>query len=414
MTRGKSNGAEERTMATTQIPRVDDTDLDRDDLVEAAEELDIEHESLDDQQLFEELGRRLGEIDDDAPSGAEDAAESVEDAAGAGGSGEAEEAAEQAESATSSAASTASESVPDPEELHEELQGRTRDQVRDELRELGLPVSGTKTELVERLVAARIGAAREGMEAASEATGEASDAAEDVAEQAGDTAEDTAQQASDTAEDTAQQASDTAEDTAEQASDTAEEVTPDRQAARDEKEYRVENDEREDVAPILDLELGPLALDLLGLDVHLNRVHAVLVANPGPKHALLGKLLSGVAKAADKLGVSSAVGGVTDGVEKVVDALPTPDMGDEGDDEDGDGDDEPGILGRVRNRIAGAGRAAKNLVDHTTDAAGEAKDATVGAATSGGNLKAAKKAKDAFSSAKDAAGAAKDVATGSG
>jgi hypothetical protein len=380
-------------MATTQIPRVDDTDLDRDELVEAAEELDIEHESLDDQELFEELGRRLGEIEDDAGSGAEDAESTAEDVG------------EQAQSATSGAASTASASVPDPEELREELEGRTRDQVRDELRELGLPVSGTKGELVERLAAARIGAASAGRDTAGE-----------VADEAGDTAREGAEEAGDTAEHATEQASDTAEHATEQASDTAAEVTPDRQAARDEQEYRVENDERENVAPILDLELGPLALDVLGLDIHLNRVHAVLVANPGPKHALLGKLLSGVAKTADMLGINSAVNGVTDGVEKVVDALPTPDTGDNDsdDDEDGDEDDKPGILGRVGNRIAGAGRAAKNLVGHATDAVGDAKDATVDAATSGGKLKAAKEAKDALGGAKDAGRAAKNVATGSG
>jgi hypothetical protein len=356
-------------MASTQIPKVEDTDLDRDELVEAAEELDLDHESLDDQELFEELGRRLGEIDDDAPDEPED------EAADAG-----EERADAPSDAT--ADEDTAEEVSDPGGIRQELEGLTRNEVRDRLRDLGLPVAGNKADLIDRLEAARIGAARAGGDVADEAT----DAAEDTAEKATDTAEDTAGTGTD---------------------------APDRQAARDAGEYRVENDEREDIAPILDLELGPLALDILGLDVHLNRIHGVLVANPGPKHALLGKLLSGVAKTTDKLGLNSAVGGVTDGVEKVVDALPTPATGaDGGDDEDDD--ERRGVLGRVKDRIAGAGRAARSLAGHTTDAAGSAKDATVDAVTSGGKLQAAKEGKDAVKSVKHAAGAAKDVATGSG
>jgi hypothetical protein len=413
-------------MASTEIPRVDDTDLDRDDLVEAAEELDLDHESLGDQELFEELGRRLGEID--------------EEPAGDGG-----EASEQAEDVA--------EEAPNPEQIREELEGRTRDQVRNELRELGLPVSGSKSELIERLAAARIGAAKaagDASEQASDAAEKATDQASKTADQATDQASKTAEKATDQASKTADQATDQASKTAEkvtdqasktadeatdQASETADEATdqaaetadetseaaaeaaPDRETARDADEYRVEDDERENISPILDLELGPLALDVLGLDIHLNRVHAVLVANPGPKHAILGKLLSGVAKTTDKLGLSSAVDKVTDGVEKAVDVLPTPDTGqdDGGEEEDQqDEDDGEGILGRIRSRIAGSTRAAKDLVGNATDAAGSAKDATTDAVTSGGNAKAAKETRDAFKSAKKAGGSAKDVVTGSG
>jgi hypothetical protein len=391
-------------MASTEIPRIDDTDLDRDDLVEAAEELDLDHESLGDQELFEELGRRLGEID--------------EEPAGDGG-----EASEQAEDVA--------EEAPNPEQIREELEGRTRDQVRNELRELGLPVSGSKSELIERLAAARIGAAK----AAGDASEQASDAAEKATDQASKTADQATDQASKTAEKVTDQASKTADEATDQASETADEATdqaaetadetseaaaeaaPDRETARDADEYRVEDDERENISPILDLELGPLALDVLGLDIHLNRVHAVLVANPGPKHAILGKLLSGVAKTTDKLGLSSAVDKVTDGVEKAVDVLPTPDTGqdDGGEEEDQqDEDDGEGILGRIRSRIAGSTRAAKDLVGNATDAAGSAKDATTDAVTSGGNAKAAKETRDAFKSAKKAGGSAKDVVTGSG
>jgi hypothetical protein len=380
-------------MASTEIPRIDDTDLDRDDLVEAAEELDLDHESLGDQELFEELGRRLGEID--------------EEPAGDGG-----EASEQAEDVA--------EEAPNPEQIREELEGRTRDQVRNELRELGLPVSGSKSELIERLAAARIGAAK----AAGDASEQASDAAEKATDQASKTADQATDQASKTAEKVTDQASKTADEATDQASKTADETSeaaaeaaPDRETARDADEYRVEDDERENISPILDLELGPLALDVLGLDIHLNRVHAVLVANPGPKHAILGKLLSGVAKTTDKLGLSSAVDKVTDGVEKAVDVLPTPDTGqdDGGEEEDQqDEDDGEGILGRIRSRIAGSTRAAKDLVGNATDAAGSAKDATTDAVTSGGNAKAAKETRDAFKSAKKAGGSAKDVVTGSG
>lgn len=58
---------------------------------------------------------------------------------------------------------------------------------------------------------------------------------------------------------------------------------------------RIEDRLREHVTPVLDREVGPLALRVLGLEIHLHRVHAVLTANPGPRWALLGKLLSGVA-----------------------------------------------------------------------------------------------------------------------
>jgi hypothetical protein len=45
---------------------------------------------------------------------------------------------------------------------------------------------------------------------------------------------------------------------------------------------------------ILDLTLGPLDLDLLGLQVHLNQVHLNITAQQGPGN-LLGNLLCGVA-----------------------------------------------------------------------------------------------------------------------
>src|ERR671933_2078385 len=49
---------------------------------------------------------------------------------------------------------------------------------------------------------------------------------------------------------------------------------------------------------ILDLTLGPLHLDLLGLVVDLNQVHLVITAKPGPGN-LVGNLLCGVAHLLD-------------------------------------------------------------------------------------------------------------------
>lgn len=49
---------------------------------------------------------------------------------------------------------------------------------------------------------------------------------------------------------------------------------------------------------ILNLTLGPLDLNLLGLMVHLDQVHLVISAQPGPGN-LLGNLLCGLAHALD-------------------------------------------------------------------------------------------------------------------
>jgi hypothetical protein len=96
-------------------PRFEDTGLSRDDLEEAADELGVEHEDVDDQALLERLGVELGELDppDDGDGGREDDGE---------------------------------QTAPG-----EPIEGRTRDELRDELRDRGLPVSGSKSELEERL-----------------------------------------------------------------------------------------------------------------------------------------------------------------------------------------------------------------------------------------------------------------------
>lgn len=50
---------------------------------------------------------------------------------------------------------------------------------------------------------------------------------------------------------------------------------------------------------ILDLTLGPLDLDLLGLMVHLDQVHLLITAESGPGN-LLGNLLCGIAGLLDQ------------------------------------------------------------------------------------------------------------------
>jgi hypothetical protein len=119
-------------MPNPDIPDVTETDLTRDELEEAAEEVGVDHEGLDDQQLLEQLGVALGELDEDAvetpePSGAEEA----DDDGGEDGGDDVQEA------------------------VGEPIDGPTRDELRDELRELDLPVSGTKDELAERLEEAK-------------------------------------------------------------------------------------------------------------------------------------------------------------------------------------------------------------------------------------------------------------------
>ena len=453
-------------MATSDIPDVRKTELDRDDLVEAAEEVGLDqHEELDDQQLFEEIGRRLGEIEDD--SSQRDAAGDDEqrdddqqrDDDEAAGEQHGEETSGDMSDQTNGAAQ-AEQSGPDPEDM-------TRDQLRDELRQLGLPVSGSKSDLLDRVETARQAAARatsdaaetaqeagqQAQEAAGEAAGaakdtaedaagaaeetagEAADAARDTAEDAAGTAEDAAgearetsqqagQAAKDTAEDAGEAAKDTVEDTGQAAKDTAEQAagaaegreagTEDEESFEQDPEYRLEEDQREGVVPLLDVEVGPLALDLLGLEVRLNRLHPVIVVNSEPKHALLGKLLSGVAGTADKLGLSKGAGKAVEGVEKVVDTLPSP-SGDDGTGESEDGGDEEGgqgLLRRLGSRAMNSFRSAGSAASHTGDAAGNAGHAIKDTVTSGGKVQAAREAKQAGDDLGDAASATKDALTG--
>lgn len=175
-------------MTNTDIPDVDDTDLTREEMEEVAAECGIDPDGLDDQELLERLGVALGEIDeskvddrdarDDSgdgkpsstglrakvaaslegaadrlrPDGAEPpdgAGEDAEDDAGASQDAAADE---------DPTGDEGDEGDEDPSEQTlpgEPIEGPTRNEIRDELRELGLPVTGTKDELQERLDEAR-------------------------------------------------------------------------------------------------------------------------------------------------------------------------------------------------------------------------------------------------------------------
>jgi hypothetical protein len=69
--------------------------------------------------------------------------------------------------------------------------------------------------------------------------------------------------------------------------------------------------------PILDLQLGPLDLDLLGLRVQLNQVDLNISAEPGPGN-LLGNLLCAVVSLLDGVDLSGLLG---DLLQQLLDAL---------------------------------------------------------------------------------------------
>jgi hypothetical protein len=75
--------------------------------------------------------------------------------------------------------------------------------------------------------------------------------------------------------------------------------------------------EEPDSCPILDLQLGPLDLNLLGLRVQLNQVDLDISAEPGPG-ALLGNLLCAVVSLLDGVDLSGLLG---DLLQQLLDAL---------------------------------------------------------------------------------------------
>jgi hypothetical protein len=70
-----------------------------------------------------------------------------------------------------------------------------------------------------------------------------------------------------------------------------------------------------DPCTILDLTLGPLHLDLLGLVVDLNQVHLTITAQNGPGN-LLGNLLCAVAHLLDNSG-----GGLTGALQNLINSI---------------------------------------------------------------------------------------------
>jgi hypothetical protein len=69
--------------------------------------------------------------------------------------------------------------------------------------------------------------------------------------------------------------------------------------------------------PILDLQLGPLDLDLLGLRVQLSQIDLNITAEPGPGK-LLGNLLCALVGLLDGIDLSGILG---DLLEQLLDAL---------------------------------------------------------------------------------------------
>ncbi|MGY1738441.1 hypothetical protein [Geodermatophilus sp. SYSU D00684] len=69
--------------------------------------------------------------------------------------------------------------------------------------------------------------------------------------------------------------------------------------------------------PILDLTLGPLDLNLLGLHVHLNEVVLDIEAIPGPGN-LLGNLLCAIAGLLDGVDLGGVLGNL---LQELIDAL---------------------------------------------------------------------------------------------
>jgi hypothetical protein len=203
------------TTTSDDVPDVTATELDRADLDEAARELGLEDtDELDDQELFERVGRQLGQIAD--------------------------------------------ETRPDDDSEHEK------------------PVDTESGDT-------ESGDTESGDTEAEDADTEAEDADTEAEEADGATEPEDAE--ADTGPD-----DDTEPDDGE---DDVEATT-----IADAGEYRFEDDPREGVEPVLDLELGPVALDVLGVEVHLKRVHAALTANPNGNRNVIGKLLAKLSQAA--------------------------------------------------------------------------------------------------------------------
>ena len=119
-------------MTETDIPDVESTDLTRQEMEEVAKEYDIDPEGLEDQELLERLGVGFGELDESQVGDRGAGTNGAQARQGRQRDGEDEDPSEQR--------------LPG-----ESVEGLTRNELRDQLRELGLPVTGSKAELQQRL-----------------------------------------------------------------------------------------------------------------------------------------------------------------------------------------------------------------------------------------------------------------------
>jgi hypothetical protein len=228
--------------------------------------------------------------------------------------------------------------------------------------------------------------AQQASDGAEDAADEAEDEAEDAgdeAEDAGDDAEDEAEDADDEAEDAtdeagdeAEDAGDEAEDEAEDADDEAEDSADEAEDATDEEddggseaepgEYRFEDDPREGIEPVLDLEVGPVALDLLGVEIHVRRVHAVLAANPNGKRNIIGKALAALSTAAAAARSEDEGSSDEDADQDEEDgddaSEDRDDASEDRDDTSEDGDDDEGLLHTITAPARGLARGAKKVL----------------------------------------------------
>jgi cobalamin biosynthesis protein CobT len=100
-----------------------------------------------------------------------------------------------------------------------------------------------------------------------------------------------------------------------------------------------DGDDEQEGCPVLNLDLGPLDLNLLGLRVELNRTLLDVTAEPGDNN-LLGNLLCAVSGALDGVDLEEVLGGALEGVVDSVTGLIEGLGGGGDDDEDDDEDDE--------------------------------------------------------------------------
>jgi hypothetical protein len=302
----------------SQVPDVTETDLERSDLEEAARELGIDgFDDLEDQELFERIGVALGEIDLDE---LEDAAEPVDEAA--------DDASDEAEDTASDVADDAAASVDDAEDEVEAEDDEDEDDAEAEEAEEDV---------------------------------EAEEAEEDV--EAEEDEEDDEAEVEDDVE--AEEDDEDADDEDADDEDADDEDADDEDGAEP-GEYRFEDDPREGIEPILDLEAGPVALDVFGVEIHLRRVHAVLTANPNGGRNIIGKLLAQVATAMRSTDDEEDTADEEESADEESnsdDGSNSDDDGSNSDDDESNSDDhDGGLLNTIAGPARGLARGAKRIV----------------------------------------------------